>query len=134
MDQQGSPICFLCACSVTQLCLILCDPMDCSPPGSPVHGILQVRIMEWVTISSFRESSWLRDQTGISCISCIGRWITLPLSPLGSPFAFFTRYLLNHYLLIWYLILFPSFCNPCRLHWELLFFTYYCIYYRNSIF
>ena len=33
---------------ITQSCLILCDPMDCSPPGSSVHGILQVRILEWV--------------------------------------------------------------------------------------
>ena len=36
---------------VTQLCLTLCDPMDCSPPGSSVHGIFQARIMEWVAIS-----------------------------------------------------------------------------------
>ena len=36
---------------VTQLCLILCDPMDCSLPGSSVHGILQARILKWVTIS-----------------------------------------------------------------------------------
>ena len=34
------------ACSVTQLCLTLCDPMDCSPPGSSVHGIFQARILE----------------------------------------------------------------------------------------
>ena len=36
---------------VTQLCLTLCDPMDCSPPGSCVHGILQARILAWVAIS-----------------------------------------------------------------------------------
>ena len=42
------------ACSVTQSCLTLCNPMDCSPPGS-VHGILQVRILEWVAISFSRE-------------------------------------------------------------------------------
>ena len=41
----------------------LSDPMDCSPPGSSVHGILQARILEWVAISFFRESSQLRDQT-----------------------------------------------------------------------
>ena len=35
---------------VAQLCLTLCDPMDCSPPGSPVHGVLQARILEWVAI------------------------------------------------------------------------------------
>ena len=42
---------------VAQLCLTLCDPMDCSPPGSSVHGILQVRILEWVAISLSRGSS-----------------------------------------------------------------------------
>ena len=48
----------VCACvSVTQLCLTLCDPMDCSPLGSSVHGILQERILEWVTILFSRGSS-----------------------------------------------------------------------------
>ena len=47
----------------------LCDPMDCSPPGSSVHGILQARILEWVAISFSRGSSWLRDQIRVSCIS-----------------------------------------------------------------
>ena len=42
---------------VTQLCLTLCDPVDCSPPGSSVHGILQARILEWVAISLSRGSS-----------------------------------------------------------------------------
>ena len=40
-----------------QSCLTLCDPMDCSPPGSSVHGILQARILEWVAMPSFRGSS-----------------------------------------------------------------------------
>ena len=41
-----------CVCVlITQLCLTLCDPMECSPPGSSVHGILQARILEWVAIS-----------------------------------------------------------------------------------
>ena len=38
-----------------QLCLTLCDPMDCSPPGSSVHGILQARILEWVAMPSSRD-------------------------------------------------------------------------------
>ena len=46
----------------------LWDPMDCSPPGSPVHGISQPRALEWVAISSSRVSSQSRDQTYISCI------------------------------------------------------------------
>ena len=42
---------------VTHSCPTLCNPMDCSPPGSSVHGILQTRILEWVAISFSRGSS-----------------------------------------------------------------------------
>ena len=56
---------------VAQLCLTLCNPMDCSPTGSSVHEILQARILEWVAISSSRGSSWPRIWTIISCISYI---------------------------------------------------------------
>ena len=60
-----------CCYFVAQLCLTLCDPKDCSPPGSSVHGILQARTLEWVAISFSRGSSQPRDQ---AYISCIGRW------------------------------------------------------------
>ena len=50
------------------------DSVDCSPPGSPVHGILQARILEWVAISFSRGSSWSRNWTRVSCIA--GRWFT----------------------------------------------------------
>ena len=53
----------------------LCDPMDCSPPGSSVHGILQARILEWVAISFSRGSSWPSDQTLVSYVACTGRWV-----------------------------------------------------------
>ena len=69
----------LCVC--VQCCPTLCDSMDYSLPSSSVHGILQVRILEWVVISFFRESSQPRDQTGISCIEVD----SLPLSHMGSP-------------------------------------------------
>ena len=49
-----------------QSCLTLCDLMDCSPPGSPVHGILQARILEWVAMPSSRGSCWPRDRTRVS--------------------------------------------------------------------
>ena len=55
-------------CVCAKSCLTLCDPMDCSLPGSSVLGIFQARILEWVAISFFRASSWPRDQTHISCI------------------------------------------------------------------
>ena len=48
---------FLHACSITKSCPALCDPMDCSPPGSSVHEILQARILEWVVMPSSRGSS-----------------------------------------------------------------------------
>ena len=62
-------------CVCAQLCLTLCDPMDCSPSGSSVHGIFQARILEWVAISFSRGSSWPRDWTCVSWIFSIGRWI-----------------------------------------------------------
>ena len=46
---------YCCACSVVNSCPTLCNPMDCSPLGSSVHGILQARILEWVAISSSRD-------------------------------------------------------------------------------
>ena len=51
---------------VTQSCPTLCDPMDCSPPGSSVHGIFQARVLEWVAISFSRGSSHPRDRTPVS--------------------------------------------------------------------
>ena len=47
----------VCVCESLQSCLTLCDPMDCSPPGSSVHGILQARILEWVAMPSSRGKS-----------------------------------------------------------------------------
>ena len=56
-------------CLVAQLCPTLCDPMDCSPPGSSVHGISQARILEWVAISFSRGSSQPRNRTSVSRIA-----------------------------------------------------------------
>ena len=54
---------------VTQLYPTLCDPVDCSPPGSPVHRIFQARILEWVAISFSRGTSRSGDQTWVSGIA-----------------------------------------------------------------
>ena len=67
-----------------QLHLTLCDPMNCSPPGSSARGILQPRILEWVAISSSRGSSQLRDQPHVSYASCIGRQVLYRQCHLGS--------------------------------------------------
>ena len=58
-----------------QSCLTFCHPMDCSPPGSSVHGIFQARILEWVAMPSSRGSSKPRDRTRVS--STAGRLFTV---------------------------------------------------------
>ena len=76
---QGLDIVYLtCPCSA------VCDPMDCSPPGPSVHGILQARILEWVTMPSSGRSSWPDDWIWVSCLL---HWqvSSLPLTPLGWP-------------------------------------------------
>ena len=72
----------MCAKSL-QLCWVLCDTMDCSPAGSSVHGSLQIRILEWVAISSSRGSSQPRNGTQV--LLCLLHWEagSLPLAPLS---------------------------------------------------
>ena len=54
----SNPSFSLCVCVSHSVCLTLCDPVDCSPPGFSVHGISQARVLEWVAISFSRGSSW----------------------------------------------------------------------------
>ena len=68
---------------VAQPHLTLCDPMDCSLPGSSVHGFLQARILEWVAMPSSRGSSWPRDWTQVSCIA--GGVFTVWVTSWGEP-------------------------------------------------
>ena len=60
---------------IAQSSSTLCDPMDCSPSGSSLYGILQVRMLEWVAIPFSRGSCWPRDGTLVSCIA--GRFFTI---------------------------------------------------------
>ena len=60
---------------VSQLCPTVCDPVDYSPPGSSVHGILQARILEWVALSFSRGSYGPRDRIQVSRI--VGRRFNL---------------------------------------------------------
>ena len=82
---------------VAQSCPILSDPVDCSPPGSSVHGILRARVLEWIAISFSRGSSQPRDPTRVSRIA--GRrfnlWATInALAFLKKEFLFQYIYLL----------------------------------------
>ena len=89
--------CHTCA-KLLQLCLSLCNPMDCNPTGSSVNGILQERILGWVALASSRGSSQPRDQTIISYISCIGRQRLSCSTACG--------------------IFLDQGSNPCLLHWH----------------
>ena len=80
---QWSPVASCVHAKSLQSCPTLWDPVDCCPPGSSVHGILQVRILEWVAISFTRGSSWPRDWT---CNSCI-EGDSSSLDPPGKPNA-----------------------------------------------
>ena len=65
---KGTYVCAV-LCLVTQSCLTLSNPMDCSLPGSFVHRILQVRILKWVDYPFSRGSFWPRNRTKVSCIA-----------------------------------------------------------------
>ena len=74
-----------CMLRLLQLCPALCNPMDCSLPGSSVHGILQAGILEWVVMPSSRGSSRSK-----GCLFCLLCWQvgSLPLAPPGKPMFF----------------------------------------------
>ena len=89
---------------VAQSCLVLCNSMVCSPPGSSVHGIFWARILEWVAMPSSRGCS--RPRGSNLCLLCLLRWHagSLPLVPPGKPIltqvstvCFFGRYKLDLY-------------------------------------
>ena len=85
--QQWNIVACMYACSITQLCLTLCNPMDCSPPGSSIHGILKT-ILERVTIPFSRVSSQPGDRTGSPTVQVD----SLPFELPGKP----SRPCLNH--------------------------------------
>ena len=70
---------------VSQSCLTICYAMDCSPPSSSVHGILQARILEWDAISFSKGSFWSGDRTPVSC----------------TADKFFTSWATGEVILIW---------------------------------
>ena len=87
-----------------QSCPILCDPMDCSPPDSSVHGVLQARILEWVAMPFSRESSQPRGQTSLLRL-LYWQAGSLSLAPPGSPWIQNVSFLLSTW-------------TPCRGCWR----------------
>ena len=84
---------YVCTCALSlRSCLTLCDPTDCSPPASSVHGILQAKILECVALLSSRVSSWPRDRTCVSCIA--GGFFTA--EPLGKQYIYICYIFFNH--------------------------------------
>ena len=85
LSHWGSPFLNSVSAKSLQSCPTLCDPVDSSPPSSSAHGILQVRILKWVAMPSFRGSFRPRDWTHLSYVSCTksGFFTT---QPLGRPF------------------------------------------------
>ena len=88
-----------------QLCPALCNPMEYSPPRSSVHGILQARILEWVAIPCLRGSFRPRDQTQVSCVSCIASRLFTSES-LEKPICVYT------YQFSLVAQSFPTLCDP----------------------
>ena len=92
--------CCMCACPVAQSCPTLCDPMDCSPPRSSVHGISQARILERVALSYSRGSPQIRD------VSCTGRWIPYCWATWEAPmppyFSLFISMEITYFLEVLY--------------------------------
>ena len=98
-------------CVPAQWCLSLCNPLDCSQPGSSGHRISQARILDWVAISSCRDLCTPRHWTCISWISCIGRGILYHLATWEAwPLTLENHYLINEmFNSLWFAILIFSF-------------------------
>ena len=83
----------VCVCSVAQLCLALCNPTNCSQPGSSVHGIIQARMLEWVAMLSSTGSSWSMDGTHVSCIPELAGGFFTPGATWEAPYIYTHMYL-----------------------------------------
>ena len=91
---------------VAQSCPSFCKPMDYSLSDSSIHGISQARMVKWVAISSSRRSSWPRDRTYISCVSCIaGRFFTC--WAIGGPISLLSITNVSLYWVFLYLFFWP---------------------------
>ena len=109
----------------TQLCPTLCDPTDCSPPGSSVHGILQARILEWIAVPFSRRSSQLRDRTQVSLTACrfFTIWATREACKIQAEDWLILK-ILQWIIILWNTVLgYPN----LSLYYRLVFFSYWII-------
>ena len=102
----GTPM--FCVAKLLQPCLTLCNPINCSLPGSSVHQILQARILEWVAMPSSKASFQPRDRTHVSYISCIGRQLLYQYHHM----EFSAKGLLEPTFYFWLSFYYPSMCLP----------------------
>ena len=105
-----------------QSCLTLCDPMSCSPPGSSVHGILQVRTLEWVAISASRGFSWSRNQTTSPAPPALASGFCTTVPPERVIFVFLCLTWLPRWWCMHHLTFFIQYDNlcfhPCCCKWH----------------
>ena len=127
---QKVPASYLFYTLVAQLCSALCNPMDCSPPGSSVHGNLQARILEWVANPFSRGSSRPSDWTCVSCIA--GRFFTT-WATREAPFSHTVMYTSQCYSLNSSHLPFPTCPKVCSLHPHLPFWPCKLVQYHFSI-
>ena len=100
-----------------QLCQTLCVPIDCSTPGSSVHGIFQARIPEWVAMPSSRGSSGPRNWTWVSCSSCFTGRLFIADPPRKSPgFSLNNSNILMFWLPVFFLFCFLFFFSQKPLY------------------
>ena len=100
-------------CSMAQSYLTLCGSVDCSPPASSVHEIFHAGILEQVAISFSRRSSWPRDWTHISYVSCIGRWILYPSA------TFILHYMQVFNFVLFYKVIFLTWKSYYTADWNI---------------
>ena len=107
LSYSGSPTSVvMCVCMCTQSCLTLHNPIDCSLSSSCVYGILQARILERVVMSCSRGSSWLMDQTCISCVSFIGRQILYHWATSEALLWNFRRLIFSFFFFLFFFFIF----------------------------
>ena len=97
-DQERGHVRRMAHCLAAKSCLTLCEPKNCSLPGSSVHGISPVRILEWVAISFFRGSSQPRDRSCINLMSPALAGGSLPLASSGKPMTMMISALRPHWV------------------------------------